>query len=565
MRKISVLFSLFIIAIFISCSGEINPDLYKKSEVAYFDGAFTEQGITVLKSNPWATDWDASNPDRLSVDASITDEGLVLKGVEGVNYIGGGFTPADSTRTIDLSEVVSFEFDIKGTIPAEALSIYMRAMGAHYLDKPLSEYGVSITENEFTHVTIPVYDEDFPVLCRTYVNDVFTYASSAEKGFTSDQYVVIKNITYLDANGNSVKLEYTEETSSGGSWDDVFEKNYVPSKELQSWSDTCMLQLTETGLKIIATGNGWFGGAIVPADLSTYYDISSLDSIKLKIRGNMKAGEVSLGFNCYNCSVQYVLSSVDPAKELNENDFTEYTLKIPALKEMQKIMCAQLLTWSQGSSYAGIGKWIEITDITPLDSAGNPIVIKAYAKETLEGDYAAVFGDESTMPVDPPQFMSWSNTCLADLDSNKGMRIIPSSNSSWFGGGFYRNNNTNYDISKVDSVSFEISGDIPLEAISVNLVAEYKHEIGIFEGVDIAKGTIAEHAERQSEGVYSKDSYLKVTIELPKDKDGKPYENASYIFAFSQGTSAEWMGGYFWLRNIRFLDENGNCLQIKHV
>ena len=111
----------------------------------------------------------------------------------------------------DFSNISRMTFEIKGTMPASALRFYITRneqldMGIEKLEYPegktLADFGVEISENEWTTVTfdnLPDFDfVNFPI--------AFGNNGSGWEG----EYFIIRNITYYDAEGNSVELKYVD-------------------------------------------------------------------------------------------------------------------------------------------------------------------------------------------------------------------------------------------------------------------------------------------------------------------------------------------------------------------
>ncbi len=156
-----------------------------------------------------------------NADMSMTSEGLRV--IPTGAWAGGGIVNplANQGETnydlFDFSNVSKMSFKIKGTTRADSLKIYLQRnehmdtdTGSLYPsystpEGTLADNGCTeIKEDEWTEVTFSVPD-DFDS-----ADYAFTFVTGDDKSGWAGTYFIVKDITYFDANGQSVALSYVD-------------------------------------------------------------------------------------------------------------------------------------------------------------------------------------------------------------------------------------------------------------------------------------------------------------------------------------------------------------------
>ena len=129
---------------------------------------------------------------------------------KGGGWVGGGLIASDTSKTFDFSKVAKMTFEIRGTINPKALCIGVQNNGGAsakiYPSKTALTSSASITElkkDEWKTVTFDVSGAK----SDTIIN-AFMIIAAADWGgsFAENDYFDIRNLDWLDSEGNSVTL-----------------------------------------------------------------------------------------------------------------------------------------------------------------------------------------------------------------------------------------------------------------------------------------------------------------------------------------------------------------------
>ena len=365
-----------------------------------------------------------------------------------------------------------------------------------------------------------------------------------------------------------MKIDYRAPESTG-SLSDVINRLNLDGVDIQSWENTCSIEILKTGLRIHSLGSTWFGGAIATTS-GTYADFSKVSSISFKIRGNMKPEEVAVGFSALGYNGTTVLSTLNPDASFDEENYASYSLEIPeTLTQLKRLHVFQILCFNQGSSYSGAGKWIEIKDVSYLDENDNPVKINNSKLEEVSGSWDVLFADidaEKTR-IDLQVWTDWSGN--ADLTlTEEGLRVIPT--GRWAGGGVvnYEANlgETYYkafDFSNIIRMEYEIKGDIDPRYLRIYVMRNsYMGSDGNNVGeASTPSGTLYDIGVSE----IKEDEWTTVSFDIP-DEMSEVNDPFTFVTVNGDGDDTSgWAGRYFIIRNITYYDAEGNSVELKYV
>ena len=545
------------IMMFVSCSSEIGEHVSASQSSKLFVqdtlNRWTEMQI-------WTNEWGGESTVAYSENRdaiTITATSSWLNGV--------AFAKNDAARYFDFSDVAYMSFNVRGTLPLERTKVYIMGLGTYgdastlydYVENP-EEYGETAT----VKVQVPL--EGMSETARGRIDDVFVIVASNDnlpssyeegayelKDYQTGQYVEISEIDFLDENLAHVEIGFERPEFKEGSFDNILSSYAIDDLELQSWESTSILEVRDTGLRVYSLGSTWFGGAIstVNGDVADFSDVASMS---FEIRGSMSSDQVKIGFNVLGGEVASVLSALDGAKTINEEEFVTYELSVPdEINELQRRNVSQILTFCQGNEYSGVGEWLEIRNVTYKDKEGNAIRIKLTPPDAL-GDWTNLFSsiDLEATPID---LQVWDGTFSASF-TNEGLKVIPS--ASWFGGGIV-NELANlgetvyeaFDFSDIESMSFNIKGTIRPEGLRV-YVGGAENQVSWPEGALSSIGVLD----------INEDDWTEVRIEIP---DTLTLVNMPLAFA-NAGDADDWNATYFIIADVTYYDVSGNNVTLKY-
>ena len=564
--KRSVLFFLSLI-MFISCSNEIYFNYSENS----FDRLFVQEQIGIGQTNFFL--WGNGGAGEIS----LPEDSNSIK-ITGTGYYINclGFERNDANKYFNMEDVKYLSFKIRGNIPLQRILSYVTtSAGDAGKSKRLYDFAeIPDTYSEENFVSVFIDLTDVPQECLKTVIKPFVFfvdnqgASDGEDQYSAGQWVEIYGIDFLDENRNHVKIDYRAPESTG-SLSDVINRLNLDGVDIQSWENTCSIEILKTGLRIHSLGSTWFGGAIATTS-GTYADFSKVSSISFKIRGNMKPEEVAVGFSALGYNGTTVLSTLNPDASFDEENYASYSLEIPeTLTQLKRLHVSQILCFNQGSSYSGAGKWIEIKDVSYLDENDNPVKINNSKLEEVSGSWDVLFADidaEKTR-IDLQVWTDWSGN--ADLTlTEEGLRVIPT--GRWAGGGVvnYEANlgETYYkafDFSNIIRMEYEIKGDIDPRYLRIYVMRNsYMGSDGNNVGeASTPSGTLYDIGVSE----IKEDEWTTVSFDIP-DEMSEVNDPFTFVTVNGDGDDTSgWAGRYFIIRNITYYDAEGNSVELKYV
>lgn len=128
----------------------------------------------------------------------------------GGGWVGGGLIASDTSKLFDFSGVSKMKFDIRGNINPKALCIAVQndggASAKMYPSKTSLVSSAKVTElseSEWTSVEF-----DVSGAAKDKIINAFCIIAAGDWGgsFKPDDYFEIRNLDWVDSNGNSVKI-----------------------------------------------------------------------------------------------------------------------------------------------------------------------------------------------------------------------------------------------------------------------------------------------------------------------------------------------------------------------
>ena len=171
------------------------PGTVQGGDGSGWDSAFTEKGYDIFDFQSWG-DYDAAASMELSPSGmKITRTGA---------WSGGGMVCADTSNKFDFTKIEKITFDVRGKIGAGTIFV----QGEDVEEKNISIAGI----NEETYTSKELDVSFIPAAKRKSIFNAFTFIIEGdEKGGHLGDWFEVKNITYCDAEGKSVRLSYVNQ------------------------------------------------------------------------------------------------------------------------------------------------------------------------------------------------------------------------------------------------------------------------------------------------------------------------------------------------------------------
>lgn len=536
-----------------SCSQEIQVP--PKSNI--LDYTFVQKYVNTVDTEIWE--------ETCTVD--FTETGMKITGTK--NWMGGALRNSASGQTFDFRQIDTLSFDIRGTVPAEYITVYVMGVGKIGDDQKLSERLTGYNDTTYTTCTIDL--SAMTDIARTEVTHVFTFVvenpDGIANGYESGQWIEVSNIDFRNSADNHVDLSYAD-SSATGSLANIFAVNDNAALDLQVWSETCNLKVTNNGLKIISKGGSWFGGAVVP-QTPQYVNLTNVKSISFAIRGDMTANQVKVGVATPGKTIESVLSTLDATKEINAETFTTYVLPLEGFNTLQQEYGLNLLQFCQGDKYAGIAHWIEIQQVQLFDASGNRVPVSCQAPAFTEGSWSDLFTE---IPAEGNiDLQIWieeetkSSTFISQLIQGEGLKVIPT--GSWFGGGIVNPKDnlgyTDYEqfnFSDVATIEFKIKGTTPKENLTVYVTSSETAADG---ETKFTTSQLAISGLSPATAQWTEEDYQTVTIDVSTATNGHKIDTATFPVAFG-GVGSGWQGTWFEIKDITFKNDKGEPIQLDY-
>ncbi|MGI5117574.1 hypothetical protein [Treponema sp. SP13] len=440
----------------------------------------------------------------------------------GNKWVGGGLVPVETGKVFDFSAVRKMTFEIRGTIDPASLCLGVQARGNELIYPAKAALSTtaaltSLSETNWTTLTFDIaraasldiinaymllISEDFGTFNEgdwfeiknlDWTDDAGTSVPLTLKDQTPEapvpepegEWVAFKDITYYDAGGNSIALQYDGTPSSdtiGDGWGALFTNRSHNPVDLQVWgkdgSPTFEVKTGSAGINDtygmvvnILTDSGWYGGAIVennanPATSSTYYNMSNVKKITLKVKSN-KARRIWVGASNKNATddLGRIYADVGP------DAWEEVELQTAFVQRAWTPFAFGGNVVSDAPPPEPTGEWVAFKDITYLAADGTAVALKykdVNETQVIDTGWGALFTNPDHNPVDLQIYQACSvPSGTAGVNNTYGMVVNITNPTTWFGGAIVQNpgtaaGNSNciyYDMSAVRKIVFKVKSN----------------------------------------------------------------------------------------------------------